>query len=279
MNRKRNTVLVAVLCLAVAALGIGAAPAAAADGCDCHTAVPPTGGAPTAHAPFVASVVACATCHAGWAVPHPAATEPTLTVYPVWIPSLIGPPPGGGVRGRHSAGATPVVGTVYVQKRFWGDAEFVDVGQGGNVNATATYWADSILQWPRDRWASFRAIAVGVAGPPVILPAQAMWRPQPELTLNLRGLAGGVVKPLGLVTARGTARPTKLAGESVALTLFRRSNGKWVQFQERDAAIGAKGAYKWTFGAQRGSYKMRAAIAATEDHRLVRTSWRYFKKR
>ncbi len=35
----------------VAALGIGAAPAAAQTGCDCHTAVPPTNGAPAAHAP------------------------------------------------------------------------------------------------------------------------------------------------------------------------------------------------------------------------------------
>ena len=278
MNRKRNTVLVAVLCLAVAALGIGAAPAAAADGCDCHTAVPPSGGAPAAHAPFVASVVACSTCHAGWAVPHPAAAVPTLTVYPLWIPSLNGPPPGGGVRGRHSAGGTPVVGTVYVQKRFWGDAEFVDVGQGRNVNATATYWADSLLQWPRDRWASFGAVAVGVAGPPVILPVQATWRPQPELTLALRRVADGVVTSSSLVTARGTAKPTKLAGESVALTVFKLRNGKWVQFQSGDAMIGAKGAYKWTFGVQRGTYKMTAALAATQDHRLVRTTWRYFKK-
>jgi cytochrome c5 len=64
-------VLAMVLCLiAAAALGIGAAPALAADGCTCHTAVPPTDGAPAAHATLVVGVD-CTTCHADWAVPHP----------------------------------------------------------------------------------------------------------------------------------------------------------------------------------------------------------------
>ena len=278
MKMKRRIVLVAVLCLAVAALGIGAAPASAADGCDCHTAVPPTGGAPAAHTPFVASVTTCATCHAGWAVPHPTAIEPSLTVRPFWTPQLVGPPPGGHVRGLHSADGAPVVGVVYVQKRFWGDAEFVDVAQGSNVNATATYVTGSILQWPRDRWASFRAVAGGVAGPPVILPAQATWRPKPTMTLKLDGVVNRVVIPLSLVTARGVAKPLKLAGENVDLTVFKLKSGKWVQVKAGEATIGAKGAYKWAFGVRRGSYRMRAAIGATENHRLVRTTWRYFKQ-
>jgi len=49
---RRKIALAIVLCLA-AALSIGAAPALAADGCTCHTAVPPIGGAPAAHAPLV----------------------------------------------------------------------------------------------------------------------------------------------------------------------------------------------------------------------------------
>ena len=276
---RSKIILATVLCLAVAALGIGATPGLAAGGCSCHTTVPPTSGAPAAHTPFVASVTTCAPCHAGWAVPHPTGIEPALTVRPFWIPQLVGPPPGGHVRGLHSAGGAPVVGVVYVQKRFWGDAEFVDVAQGSNVNATATYVTGSILQWPRDRWAGFRAVAVGVAGPPVILPAQATWRPKPELTLKLAGVVNRVVIPLSLVTARGVAKPLKLAGENVDFTVFKLKSGKWVRVKSGAATIGAKGAFKWAFGVRRGSYRMRAAIAATEDHRLVTTTWRYFKQK
>lgn len=48
----------------VVAVGVGAQTAGAADGCGCHTAVPPTGGAPAAHAPLVGGAGDCTVCHA-----------------------------------------------------------------------------------------------------------------------------------------------------------------------------------------------------------------------
>ena len=71
------TTLVPALAL-VATLGTCAAPALAQDGCDCHTAVPPT--ATAAHASYVASVTDCTACHVDWVVPHPDAGRSTLVL-------------------------------------------------------------------------------------------------------------------------------------------------------------------------------------------------------
>lgn len=275
--RPRCIALAALLLVGLVALGVGPAAAAAA-GCDCHTATPPTNGAPAAHVAFVAGVAECATCHAGWASPHPAATTATLTVKPFWVPALTGPPPAGWITGRHAAQGDSVISVVYGQKRFWGDSEWLDVGVGGNVNATARYTTGS-LAWPRDRWVSVRAVAGGAAGSPVVLPVSVVWRPRPDLRLALDGVEQGVVERARGATARGRANPTKLAGESVLVTVMKLRAGKWVQADARSLTLRGKCTYEWRVDVPRGSYRIHAAIAATEDHRSVTTAWRYFRQR
>jgi hypothetical protein len=266
MNRKRSAIIVLLLACLIA-LGVGATPAAAA--CDCHTTTPPAGGAPAAHAPFVAGVDDCTTCHAGWTTPHPAPIEASLTARAFWVPALTGSPPGGGIVGRHAALGDPVDGVVYGQKRLWGTSDWVDVGQGGNVGATTRYTAGRLV-WPRDRWASVRAVAAGAAGTPVIVPAVAVARPTPELGLALRGVDRGAV------TVQGRARPVDLAGEVVHLSVFRFTGAGWTREGSRSLTLRGKCTYEWRFAVSRGSHRVRASIKATEDHHAATTSWEHF---
>ena len=111
-----------------AALAIGAAPALAADGCDCHTAVPPIGGAPAAHAPFVAGVADCTTCHKGMTVPHPKLVEPKLE----FMAEAIGNPVT--MSGHLAVGQRGLNGVVvYLQQQLSGASEFTDVAQVATV--------------------------------------------------------------------------------------------------------------------------------------------------
>ena len=111
-------------------LSIGAAPALAADGCDCHTAVPPTNGAPAAHALLVASVTDCTTCHVGMAVPHTG--QPTVAI--IWMRAgqidagyrLHGQVYDILMLGRSVQRADV---TVYLQQRGPGETAFVDIGR------------------------------------------------------------------------------------------------------------------------------------------------------
>jgi hypothetical protein len=274
MSPTRWPVLIFFLALLVPS-SVGATPAAAA--CDCHTATPPTGGAPAAHAPLVGGITECTTCHAGWASPHPAAIEASLTAHAFWAPALTGSPSGGWIEGRHVAQGGPVTGVVFGQKRLWGSGEWVDIGQGGNVNATTRYTAGR-LEWPRDRWVSLRAVAAGATGPPVILPASAVWRPKPQLRLALEGVERGVVMTHRGVTARGRACPARLAGETVRLVVFKLRSGKWVQTEARSLTLHGKCLYRWRIAVTRGSYRIRATVAATEDHRSATTAWGRFRR-
>jgi hypothetical protein len=274
---QRRLVIVALFLAISIALGIGATPAAAA-GCDCHTAIPPTGGAPAAHAAFVSGVTDCTTCHAGWTEPHPSAVAAALTVRANWMPALTGPPAGGWIGGRHSAQGAPVIGVVYGQKRQWGETVWVDVKAGGNVKDTAVYAAGS-LEWPRDRWACVRAVAAGAEGSPAVLPVSAVSRPTPELGLTLDGVKRGLVTSRGVVKVRGDARPVKLSGERVRVVVFELDRGSWVQTGARSVMLRGTCKYQWRVAVMRGSYRIRATIAGTEDHRAVTTSWRYLRRR
>ena len=272
---RRTFVLAVVLCLtAVAALGIAAAPAAAQSGCDCHTLDPPT--ATAAHAPFVASVTECATCHVDWVVPHPDPGWATVSLSGkssaagyeltgrVWTPTYPTP-----------VGHPDVV--VYLQQRLWGATEFTDLAQvttddQGVFAFTVASPAGS---------ATYRAIVQGHVGPGgrLIVPLRKMLRPTPRLTLKLGGLVDGSITLGHSVTAKGTAQPAKLLlSENVSLTAFRKKAGEWVKVKTGAAVIGAGGGYGWKYEpGRRGSYKLRASLASTANHRFVRTTWRYFK--
>ncbi len=132
---KRKFILALVLALAfVVALGIGAAPALAQTGCDCHTAVPPTNGAPAAHAPFVASVTDCTVCHKGMTVPHPELVEPTLTV----SGRVAGI--GFAIRGGLSRPWLPLAGiVVYVQAKAPAAADYIELGSPTKTDTFGLY--------------------------------------------------------------------------------------------------------------------------------------------
>ena len=175
---KSKFVLAVVLCLAVAALGIGAAPALAADGCTCHTVEPPT--ATAAHAPLVVGVTACTTCHKGMTVPHPDLPEPTLYVKP-YAAGI-----GADVRGGLSRPWLLAGVVVYIQQRacrhrLHGRRKGHD-RRGRGLYVSGIGLASDLIP---------RAISQGLAGPPVVMPAISVPRapkPTPTLTLRLSGL-------------------------------------------------------------------------------------------
>jgi len=230
---RRKIVLTVLFCLATA-LAIGAAPALAASGCTCHTAVPPTGGAPAAHAPLVVGVD-CTTCHTDWTVPHPDAEQrwPFLRLRT----SATGLELPGGVRAVKLVGAVghPDVG-VYLQQRPWGATEFTDLARvttdgGGNY----TYAVASPA-----RFAAYRAIAEGHVGP-LVGGGTALFEPQlagptlmrPKLTLKLQGVKNGIVKLGNSVTATGTVEPADIGVKAI------------IRVQKRVAAKSAAWPWGW----------------------------------
>jgi hypothetical protein len=263
----RKVVLSIVLCLlAVAALAIGTAPAFATDGCSCHTAVPPAGGAPAAHAPFVAGVTDCTTCHQGWTVPHPTAVEPRLE----FMAEAIGDPVT--MTGRLSVnrhGRNGVV--VYLQQRASAASEFTDVAQAitsrpilmdsGRFSGGAGA-SDA-------RGTSYRAVSQGVAGAPVVMPAltEARLRPSVEIS-EMRGLGPNERLRLGRsVVAFGPVAPSWLAGEKVRFALEKKtSRGQTVQLRaQRVITDESTISWKVTPGT-RGKYVVTVKLAATADH-------------
>jgi hypothetical protein len=283
-------VLGVVLCLTVVALlGVGAAPAAAQGSCDCHTAVPPTNGAPAAHAPFVASVTDCTTCHKDMS-PHPTSY---INIVRLWLrgPSTLtgdfffmtSPPPDIIMHGIPNA-------VVYLQQRLWGATEFTDLGQvTTRADSPATAGKFTYAVPSPTPWAAYRAIGEGGSAnlgtdyPKVYMPVKAVWRPTPRLTLKLINVVNGVVPALGAPTFRGSARPLKLAGEKVNLPVYkwRAATKRWVKVRTGRAVISATGTYAWNFwwsqGFGPGSYRVRAVIAGTVNHTSVWTTLRFFK--
>jgi hypothetical protein len=268
-------VLAALLCLATAALGIGVAPALAAEGCTCHTADPPT--APAAHAVLVVGVD-CATCHVRWAVPHPAVAGGLFA----------------DLRGRFSAGgyklngrvefASPMVFIghpdvrVYLQRRLWRATEFTDLtqvttGSEGGFTFTAA---------SPPRFATYRAVAqghvvtLGGGGSSLFGPQATTLLPTPTLTLKLHGRFdhGIITHPAYLtlgdsVRVNGTVRPRDLGGK-VTIRVQRRVNHnhhRWITRITVKRVISATGTYSWTFTpGTRGRYRVGATVPATAAH-------------
>ena len=275
MKMKRRTVRVTVLCLAVAALGIGAAPAPAADGCDCHTAVPPTGGAPAAHAPLVASVTACTTCHIGMTIPHSGA--PTSAIFNMGGTSIAA-----GYRLGGHAYDILMLGksvkradvTVYLQQRVPGEAVFTDLGRA----TTNKYGNFGFTVKSPVRYAYYRAIAQGHIVPSrIALPCLCGLPATPKLTLALRGLTNGAV-PLGHgITAEGKARPADMAGETILFKVQKWLKTKWVKVFTLDSIINANATYTLSYTKGRGLYRVRVIHVHSADYATARTPWRQWR--
>ena len=237
---KRTFVVAVVLCLAAtAALAIGAAPALAASGCACHTAVPPTGGAPAAHAPFVVGVD-CTTCHPDWTVPHPDAEQTSLYFWPRTSATGLkltgsvgvvkwGPPALVYLRIGH-----PDV-VVYLQRKLWGATEFTDLTQV----TTGGKGGFSFIVASPPRFAVYRAIAEGHVGP-LVGGGSALFEPvydqhfmTPKLTLKLQGVKNGIVKLGNSVTATGTVEPADIGVKAI------------IRVQKRVAAKSAAWPWGW----------------------------------
>jgi len=275
---RRKIVLAIVLCLgATAALGIGAAPALAASGCACHTAAPPTDGAPAAHAPLVVGVTHCTTCHVGWTVPHPDGAGESFV-------DLRGRAFDAGYKLNGRVGfASPMVFighagvVVYLQQRLWGATEFTDLTQV-TTNALGNF--GFTVASPPD-FAAYRAIAQGhvVTTSGVFMPKKTRLLPTPELTLQTRGFTPGrpitptTVKLGRTLTVKGTVAPVDLGGR-VTIRVQKRVAGKWVTRITMQRAISATGTCSWKFTPQsRGEYRGDARIPATAVHRGVVTRW------
>jgi hypothetical protein len=282
---KRKLASTVVLCLAaVALLGVGASPAAAACG-DCHAA--PPAGPPAPHGVLVAAVTDCATCHKGMS-PHATLFDPADGVSSVGLTLRQG---SGQLTGRLVVFAAPPPDrpfgisdvVVYLQQRLWGATEFTDLGQvitaagiPGNLSNTGTFAFTVPSPTP---WAAYRAVAEGDSeGWRVRLPQMAVWLPKPALTLTLSGLKAGVLLGRTLKVS-GTVAPTELVGKPVVLRLERKSAVGWERYPgSGKGTIGASGTYSWTFTPKTSDrLRIRARIAATPDSSAVITAWRYFR--
>jgi len=281
---KRKLALAAVLCLAVAAaLSIGAVPALAADGCDCHTADPPT--APAAHDPYVASVTDCTTCHVSWTVPHPN-TDQRLRL------TLVGRSAETGYRlhGRlalrwvDKMGSVLLVGhpdvVVYLQQRLWGATEFTDLTQM-TTGAKGGFAFAVVSPVP---FATYRAIAQGHVvefGHTLLFkPKATALLPKPELTIGIAGFLTGALGEalttrLGrTLTVSGTVAPADLGG-NVTIRVERRVQQWWGRYATVKRAVSATGTYSWKFTPKnRGTYRVYVAIPATAAHRGLVVRWR-----
>jgi hypothetical protein len=276
---KRTSALALTVCLAVgAALAMGAAPALAADGCDCHTTVPPSPGAQAAHAPFVAGVNDCSTCHVSWAVPHPVVAGGLFA-------DLRGRSSDAGYRLNGRVGfASPMVFIghrdvlVYLQQRLWGAAEFTDLTQV----TTGTKGGFAFTMASAPPFATYRSIAQGHVftlsggGTRLYAPKATTLLPTPTLTLKLHGRFDyGIITHAAYLTlgdsvrVNGTVRPRDLGGK-VTIRVQRRVNHnhhKWITRITVKRVISATGTYSWTFTpGTRGRYWVGATIPATAAH-------------
>jgi hypothetical protein len=276
---RRKIVLATLLCLATAALAVGAAPALAAGGCDCHTAIPPRNGARAAHAPLLVRVTACATCHKGMAVPHPTLVKPKLS----FAASVYTTKKGesfvelaGRLTTRRGVGLDGVV--VFLQQRAPGATAFVDLKtvtthRIKSVPLTFSYqrpngWFSARVTAPV--WgATYRAVTRGVRGTKVVRPALRVTLLQAILWNGVRGLDSNGRLQLGRsVKLDGTALPAELlAGEKVKLTLQKVAPGGARVMMVGEATIGSDGKYGWEVTpTMRGRYWFVAKLLATEEH-------------
>lgn len=270
----RTIILATVLCLAVAALGVGAAPALAADGCTCHTVEPPT--ATAAHAPLLAAVTACTTCHKGMTVPHPALVEPTLTLTTGVIPVI----------NHHTALVglflpfKPLRGvTVYMQGKAADATGYTDLSQG-MTNRDGQVYLDTV-PLPVPEGMTFRAISQGRAGPPVVKPAFSVPPVEPPATsavLRLRGLTNYRLRLGRTVTFKATCTPKALVGQKAHFAVSKRIKGDWEWQRSYARTINAAGVMTCKFRPRtRGLYSVIAGLGGTAAYQGFQTDAKRFR--
>jgi hypothetical protein len=100
----------------------------------------------------------------------------------------------------------------------------------------------------------------------------------PKIALQLSGLKGGAIKLGKSVTAKGTVKPTSLAGSKVTFTAQQKKASKWVKVKSAVCTISATGAYGWKYKpAKKGAYRLQATIASTVTNAAGTTKWLAFK--
>lgn len=271
---KRKIVLATVVCLAVATLGIGAAPALATDGCTCHTTEPPT--ATAAHASLVAAVTDCTTCHKGMTVPHPELLEPTLTL--VTVPGFLGGDPSAFV--RLFLPFKPLGGvTVYVQGKAADATGYTDLDHG-TTNRDGEAYTRTVPR-PVPEGMTFRAISQGRTGPPVVKPAFSVSPVEPpaiSAVLRLRGLTSYRLRLGRTVTFRATWTPTDLAGQRAHFRVQRWAHGDEVWGRSFLRTINAEGLMTYRFRPRtRGLYTVFAGMGGTAAYQGFQTDARRFR--
>lgn len=243
----------------------------------CHAATP-VDSAPVPHAAYVAAKV-CVDCHKGVDPNHPlssAVKTPTLAftaTQPVGGPDVT-------LKGTLKNGTTALAGvTVYLQSTPDG-AIFTDV-TSVTTDATGAFTytvvgATSGLQ--------YRAVTQGVAGPPVVLPAEKLVSVtvpvvKATITLKLTGLTAGKIKVNKTVTGKGTVAPSSV-GEKVTLLIQKKNaKGVFVKLTTKTGLLKAGSAYSITYKpTKKGAYRMRSSIPAKAGVHTAATSvgWKTF---
>ncbi len=278
-------VLAVVLCLAVAAvLGIGAAPARAADGCaTCHT-TPATGDAPAPHVSYVVSVTDCTVCHVNWTgPPHPAVSRGLRL-------SLSGRSTKGGYKlnGRlwNSNTIVPALSAhpgvvVYLQQRLWGATAWSDLTQVTTASSPSVPGSYTFTVTSPSPFPAYRAIAQGHVWPTptgaLFKPKRTTLLPTPDLTLEVRGFTPGrpltpmTVKLGHTLTVSGAVEPADLGGR-VTIHVRKHVADTWATRVTVRRAIDSAGTYRWRWTPTgRGEFRVFARITATVAHRSVVT--------
>jgi hypothetical protein len=129
----------------------------------------------------------------------------------------------------------------------------------------------------------YRAVAQGVAGPPVVLPAKKLVSVtvpavKATITLKLTGLTAGKIKVKKTVTGKGTVAPSSV-GEKVTLLIQKKNaKGVYVKLTTKTGLLKAGSAYSIKYTpTKKGAYRMHASIASTAAHTAATSSpWRKF---
>ena len=97
-------------------------------------------------------------------------------------------------------------------------------------------------------------------------------------TVSLK-VAPTVIKLKKTVKATGIVTPVAtLAGVRVALKAERKVGTKWVKAKTASPVVSATGTYSWTYKPlKKGSYRMRASIAATSTYKASKSALKTFK--
>jgi hypothetical protein len=98
------------------------------------------------------------------------------------------------------------------------------------------------------------------------------------VTLSLGGLQGGVIKPGHTLTAGGKVTSDNLGATAVRLTLQKRMGTAWHTVKGLPCPLTATATYRCkTVPGARGSYRIRATVAATPTNLAGASPWRTFR--